>query len=167
MTEDKDIKNNYKLLDDIIDFLILKDNYSSEIIDIINHIYHTHLKPIEKEKYDSIEDFFNNVDLSNVENNKKLKIRFALIYLISEKLIIINNSIVTITYLGIVKHSEGFIKEYDRYSSDKTRLINVENFQKRNARDMFWITLLIMVGTLVAAIYYLLEMLSTPYCFCK
>jgi hypothetical protein len=167
MTEDKDIKENYKLLDDILDYLILQDNYTSEILDIINHIYHTHLKPKGKENYDSIEDFFNNVDFSFVENTKKLKIQFALFYLVNQNIITFHSSYVTISYLGIIEASKGFVTTYKYEKSVQSRLESFDKFQRSFSNQMFWLTLWIMVGTLVAAMYYILEMISTPYCFCK
>ena len=62
---------------------------------------------------------------------------------------------------------EAVVMEYEKHSSDKTRLLNVENFQKTMSRKMYYITFWIMVGTLVAALYYILEMFSLRVCFCK
>lgn len=167
MIQDKDIKENYKLLDDILDYLILQDNYTSEILDIINHIYHTHLKPKSKESYENIEDFFNSVDLSTVENTKKLKIRFALLYLVNEKIITFHSSYITLSYLGIIEASKGFISTYNEQLNVQNRLASFDEFQRSFSNRMLWINGAIAVGTIVAMIYYILEMISTPYCFCK
>ncbi len=167
MSQDKNIKENYKLLDDILDYLIYQDNYSSSGYDIINNIYHSKLKPVGKETYDSIEDFFNNVDLSTVENTKKLKIRFALFYLVNQNLVTFNNSYVTLTYLGIIEASRGFVNTYDEQVTVQNRLTSFDKFQRSFSNQMLWINGAIAVGTVVAMIYYILEMISTPYCFCK
>ena len=104
----------------------------------------------------------------DVKDKTLYKVEKSLLYLEELGLVKSNdNYYVSLTYQGIIKYSDGFVKEYDKQSYDKIRLLNVENFQQRNAREMFWITFLIMIGTLVSALYYILEMISSPYCFCK
>lgn len=154
-------KSNYQLLDKILEYLILQNSYSSDVIELINTIYSMELKPKEKETYDSIEDFFNSVDFSNIENNKKLKVRFALLFLFSEKLITFNNSIVTITYLGIIQHSKGFLNEYQTQLSDKSRLLAVETFQNKISNRMLMANIVIALGTFVAMVYYILQIFSS------
>tara|TARA_R110000868_G_scaffold33215_1_gene120820 strand:- start:6590 stop:6754 length:165 start_codon:yes stop_codon:yes gene_type:complete len=48
--------------------------------------------------------------------------------------------------------------EYQKYSIDKARLLNVEIFQRKMNLWMLWVNGSIAAGTLIAAIYYILEM---------
>ncbi|UPF06986.1 hypothetical protein, partial [Flavobacterium psychrophilum] len=140
----------------------------TEINTLVNSIYNLQLNLIKPDKPESSITLGDIVKRSDVEDKLLYKVEKSLLYL--EELGLLkstDNYYVSLTYQGIIKCSEGFVMEYEKQSSDKTRLLNVENFQQRNAREMFWITFLIMIGTLVSALYYILEMISTPYCFCK
>jgi|SRR5690606_15520358 len=155
----KNIQANYQLLDKILEYLILQDSYSSHAVDVINFIYDTELKPKNTENYDNILDLINNLDI-DIENNK-LKLNFALSFLLSEKLITFNNSIVTITYLGIIQYSKGYVNEHQTQLSDKNRLLAVETFQNKISRRILMTNIVIALGTFVAMIYYILQIFSS------
>ncbi|AIG30883.1 hypothetical protein [Flavobacterium psychrophilum] len=168
MSKDSILKDNLRVLDNILLFLIDKREYKTEINTLVNSIYNLQLNLIKPDKPESSITLGDIVKRSDVEDKLLYKVEKSLLYL--EELGLLkstDNYYVSLTYQGIIKCSEGFVMEYEKQSSDKTRLLNVENFQQRNAREMFWITFLIMIGTLVSALYYILEMISTPYCFCK
>ncbi|EMY3479038.1 hypothetical protein ABF176_002519 [Flavobacterium psychrophilum] len=168
MSKDSILKDNLRVLDNILLFLIDKREYKIEINTLVNSIYNLQLNLIKPDKPESSITLGDIVKRSDVEDKLLYKVEKSLLYL--EELGLLkstDNYYVSLTYQGIIKCSEGFVMEYEKQSSDKTRLLNVENFQQRNAREMFWITFLIMIGTLVSALYYILEMISTPYCFCK
>ena len=168
MPKDSNLKDNLQVLDNVLSFLIDKKEYKTEINTLVNNVYNLQLNLIKPDKPESDITLEDIVKRSDVKDKTLYKVEKSLLYL--EELGLIratDNYYVSLTYQGIIKYSEGFVKEYDKQSYDKTRLLNVENFQKRNAREMFWITFLIMVGTLVSALYYILEMLSSSYCFCK
>ncbi|WP_134387983.1 hypothetical protein [Flavobacterium psychrophilum] len=168
MSKDSILKDNLRVLDNILLFLIDKREYKTEINTLVNSIYNLQLNLRKPDKPVSSITLGDIVKRSDVEDKLLYKVEKSLLYL--EELGLLkstDNYYVSLTYQGIIKCSEGFVMEYEKQSSDKTRLLNVENFQQRNAREMFWITFLIMIGTLVSALYYILEMISTPYCFCK
>ena len=168
MSKDSSLKDNLQVLDNVLSFLIDKKEYKTEINTLVSSVYNIQLNLIKPDKPESSITLEDIIKRSDVKDKTLYKVEKSLLYL--EELGLLkstDNYYVSLTYQGIIKYSEGFVKEYDKQSYDKTRLLNVENFQKRNAREMFWITFLIMVGTLVSALYYILEMLSSSYCFCK
>jgi hypothetical protein len=76
-----------------------------------------------------------------------------------------NNFIVSITPLGDFFISNGgFRQTLINNAYDRSRLENLEKTQTKNQSDLNRLTLIIAIGTSVAALYYLLEILK--FCFC-
>lgn len=168
MPKDSSLKDNLQVLDNVLSFLIDKKEYKTEINTLVSSVYNIQLNLIKPDKPESSITLEDIIKRSDVKDKTLYKVEKSLLYLEELGLVKSNdNYYVSLTYQGIIKYSDGFVKEYDKQSYDKIRLLNVENFQQRNAREMFWITFLIMIGTLVSALYYILEMISSPYCFCK
>lgn len=159
MTEDKNLIKNLEYLDLILKHFIDK-GYKSDFITVSNEIFHLKLNQIGKpvfDKNDSLDIIFEKtLSPDNKDDVLFYKVRSSIIYLVENKFITLikGDFCMQITYEGIIKYSEGFVMEYEKHSSDKTRLLNVENFQKTMSRKMYYITFWIMVGTLVAALYY-------------
>ena len=171
MTEDKDLIKNLEYLDSILQyFTVTQRDYTADIISLSNDIFKLKL---EKKKGDfpkptTTEELFNSVFSPDNENAIFYKVKASIQYLVDEGyLFTSDNYSLRVTYKGIIKYSEGFVKEYEKQTSDKTRLLNVENFQRKMSRWMLFVNGAIAVGTIVAMVYYILEMISTPYCFCK
>ena len=171
MSQNNIIAENLQLLDNTLNYLTQSETLSLHIDYLrIKLIKETDKKlKLKNSDNNSIQELF--IDIFSVPTQKTqnlVKINEVLLLLESEKLIrLIEQNHIRITYQGIIQHSKGYVKEYDKQTSDETRLLNVEKFQKRNAREMFWITFLIMIGTLIAAIYYSLEILALHVCLCK
>jgi hypothetical protein len=171
MTEDKDLIKNLEYLDSILQYFVLTQrDYTADIISLSNDIFKLKL---EKKKGNftkpvNMEEFFKSVLSSDNETALFYKVQASIEYLIKEGYILIFDLYtLKITYKGIIKYSEGFVTTYTEQLSVQNRLNAFDKFQRSSSRQMFWLTLWIMVGTLVAAMYYILEMISTPSCFCK
>ncbi|NHM03662.1 hypothetical protein [Flavobacterium celericrescens] len=171
MTEDKDIIKNLEYLDSILQyFTVTQRDYTADIISLSNDIFKLKLEKKQGDfpKPTNTEELFNSVFSPDNENAIFYKVKASIQYLVDEGyLFTSDNYTLKITYKGIIKYSEGFVTEYEKQTSDKTRLINVENFQRKMSRWMLFVNGAIAVGTIVAMVYYILEMISTPYCFCK
>jgi len=75
----------------------------------------------------------------------------------------------SINYLGIFYAATfdsfmflGYEKEYIFKLSENNRLGKLETAQMENQEKMTWLTTLVAVGTLIAAIYYLIEIIKCP-----
>lgn len=176
MTEDKDIKQSLKLLDDILYYLIHNcTNYTTSFDNLYKHIFNRELSD-DKE--------FNKTGFLKAileSESKTLEELFS--FSISdttlaqgEKLVRLNQNFdIKITYDGILKYSDGFLFNYQRKQSDSERLLFVEETQLNQNQSMMdsnrkiaLLTFWIMLGTVVAASYYLFLVLKTlfPKIFC-
>ncbi|GIZ07686.1 hypothetical protein [Flavobacterium sp. UMI-01] len=180
MTKDKDILENFSFLYKILDYLIHNCKaYFCSFDKLYEHFYDRDLETdnkfnalnyytaISESKSNNIEDVFLNFSVSDNTQAQGEKLVEACYYLMKQNYIRIDVHFnIKITFEGILKCSEGFLKEYEKYSNDKNRLLNVENFQRKTTRWMLWINGAIAVGTVVAMIYYILEILSVHFCKC-
>ena len=171
MTEDKDLIKNLEYLDSILQyFTVTHRDYTADIISLSNDIFKLKL---EKKKGDfpkptTTEELFNSVFSPDNENAIFYKVKASIQYLVDEGyLFTSDNYMLKITYKGIIKYSEGFVTTYTEQLSVKNRLNAFDKFQRDFSNRMLWINGAIALGTLVAMVYYFLEMISTPYCFCK
>ena len=170
MTEDKDLIKNLEYLDSILQyFTVTQREYTADIISLSNDIFKLKLKKKEGSfpKPTNTEELFNSMFSPDNENAIFYKVKASIEYLVDEGYLFTDNYTLKITYKGIIKYSEGFVKEYQKQTSDKIRLKNVEKFQRKMSCWMLFVNGAIAVGTIVAMIYYILEMIPTPYCFCK
>ena len=171
MTEDKDIIKNLEYLDSILQyFTITQRDYTANIISLSDDIFKLKLEKKEGDfpKPKNTEELFNSVFSPDNQDALFYKVNTSINYLANEGYIFTSDLYtLKITYKGIIKYSEGFVTEYEKQTSDKTRLINVENFQHKMSRWMLLVNGAIAIGSIVAMVYYILEMISTPYCFCK
>ena len=117
----------------------------------------------------TLDDLFNDAySIPSQKTRNLIKINELLLYLDSNNLIhLIDNNHLRITYQGIIQHSKGHLFTYKSEEKKKNRLDTFDEFQRSSARRMLWINGVIALGTAVAMVYYFLEMISTPYCFCK
>ena len=117
----------------------------------------------------SLDALFNDAySIPSQKTKDLIKINELLLYLDSNNLIhLIDNNHLRITYQGIIQHSKGYLFTYKSEEKKKNRLDTFDEFQRSSARRMLWINGVIALGTAVAMVYYFLEMISTPYCFCK
>ncbi len=170
-TQNDLISDNLQLLDNTLDYLIQSETLSLYFDDLRIKLINKTDKKLELTNSDnnSIKELFDDIFKKQSQKTKNLvKINEVLLFLESEKYIrVIEQNHIRITYQGIIQHSKGYLSTYKYEQSVQNRLDAFVEFQRSSSRQMFWLTLWIMVGTLVAAIYYLLEMISTPYCFCK
>lgn len=171
MSQDNLITENLELLDNALDYLIQSETLSLHIDDLRIKLIKETDKKLELKNSDnmSVDELFNDIFAKQSQKTKNLvKISEVLLLLESEKLIkLIEQNHIRITYKGIIQHSKGYLNTYNSEEYNNNRLDAFDKFQRSSSRQMFWLTLWIMIGTLVAAVYYLLEMISTPYCFCK
>ena len=171
MSQDNLITENLELLDNALDYLIQSETLSLSIDDLRIKLINETDKKLELKNSDnmSVDELF--ADIFSKQNQKTknlIKINEVLLLLESEKLIkLIEQNHIRITYQGIIQHSKGYLSTYKYEQSVQNRLDAFDKFQRSSSRQMCWLTLWIMIGTLVAAVYYFLEMISTPYCFCK
>lgn len=180
MINDKNIIDNLKLLDKILEILVRDcESYDITFSDLYFKIYNRVLpndldlfatgffRMIVDKPFEDLDEMFNE---PKSENRKAefIKLIEACYYLKSENMIRIanDNLLIHITYFGILKHSKSFVKEYEKLLSDETRLINVETFQNKMSCWMMFLTGLIALGTLVAMIYYIFEIFSRHVDFC-
>ena len=170
-TQNTLITENLQLLDNALDYLAQSETLGLHIDDLRIKLIKETDKKLELTNTDnkSVEDLFNDIFTTQSQKTKNLvKISEVLLFLEAEKLIrLIEQNHIRITYQGIIQHSKGYLSTYKYEQSVQNRLDAFDKFQRSSSRQMFWLTLWIMIGTLVAAVYYFLEMISTPYCFCK
>lgn len=168
MSKDSILKDNLQVLDNILSFLIDKKEYKTEINTLVSSVYNLQLNLIKPNKPESNVTLEDIVKRSDVKDKTLYKVEKSLLYL--EELGLIkatDNYYVSLTYQGIIKCSEGFVKTYCLKESNAQRLRNVETLQNFHLKWMTRLTFLIMIGTSVAALYYILEIFSLRICFCK
>ena len=183
MTEDKDIKQSLKLLDDILYYLIHNcTNYTASFDNLYEHLFNRKLsddkdfnqlgflKSIKESESKTLDELFS---FSIADNTKAQgeKLVEACHFLHKKGLVRLSQNFdIKITYDGILKYSDGFLFNYQRTQSDSERLLFVEGTQlnqnqsmmdsnRKIARLTFWI----MLGTVVAASYYLLLLLKALF----
>lgn len=165
------ITDNLQLLDNALDYLIQSETLSLSIDDLRTKLINETDKKLELKNSDnmSVDELFTDIFSKQSQKTKNLvKISEVLLFLESEKLIrLIEQNHIRITYQGIIQHSKGYLSTYKYEQSVQNRLDAFDKFQRSSSRQMFVVTCLIALGTLVAMVYYILEMISTPYCFCK
>ena len=165
------ITENLQLLDNALDYLMQSETLSLYIDDLRIKLINETDKKLELTNSDnkSVEDLFDDIFTKQSQKTKNLvKISEVLLLLESEKLIrLIEQNHIRITYQGIIQHSKGYLSTYKYEQSVQNRLDAFDKFQRSSSRQMFVVTCLIALGTLVAMVYYILEMISTPYCFYK
>ena len=171
MTQNNLITENLQLLDNTLNYLIQSETLSLYIDDLRIKLIDDSNKKLELSNSNnkSVEVLFTDIFNKQSQKNKNLvMISEALLLLESEKLIkLIECNHIRITYKGIIQHSKGYLTTYNSEQYDKNRLDAFDKFQRSFSNRMLWINGAIAVGTLVAMVYYFLEMISTPYCFCK
>lgn len=165
------ITENLQLLDNTLGYLMESDTLSLYIDDLrIKLVKETDKKlELTNTNNNSVDDLFADIFTKQSQKTKNLiKISEVLLLLESEKLIrLIEQNHIRITYKGIIQHSKGYLTTYNSEQYDKNRLDAFDKFQRSFSNRMLWINGAIAVGTLVAMVYYFLEIVSTPYCFCK
>lgn len=165
------ITENLQLLDNALDSIIQSETLSLHIDDLRIKLIKETDKTLEikNANNNTIEELFD--DIYSHENQKTknlIKINEVLLLLESEKLIkLIEQNHIRITYEGIIQHSKGYLNTYNYEKSIQNRLNDFDKFQRVSSNRMLWINGTIAVGTTVAIVYYILEMISTPYYFCK
>ena len=162
---------NLSLLDKTLQILINSQTLSLHFNDLQIKLLGDSAKKVKFTNMDnsSLDALFNDAYSVPSQKTKNLiKINELLLYLDSNNLIhLIDNNHLRITYQGIIQHSKGYLFTYKSEEKTKNRLDTFDKFQRSSARRMLWINGAIALGTAVAMVYYLLEMISTPYCFCK
>ena len=165
------ITENLQLLDNALDYLMQSETLSLYIDDLRIKLINETDKKLELTNSDnkSVEDLFDDIFTKQSQKTKNLvKISEVLLFLEAEKLIrLIEQNHIRITYQGVIQHSKGYLSTYKYEQSVQNRLDAFDKFQRSSSRQMFVVTCLIALGTLVAMVYYILEMISTPYCFYK
>lgn len=168
MPKDSNLKDNLQVLDNILSFLIDKKEYKTEINALVYNVYNLQLNLIKPDKPESDITLEDIVKRSDVKDKTLYKVEKSLLYLEELGLIRATDGYyVSLTYQGIIKCSEGFVNTYCLKQSNAQRLRNVETLQNFHLKWMTILTGLIMVGTSVAALYYILEIFSLHICFCK
>ena len=171
MSQDNLITENLKLLDNALDYLIQSETLSLSIDDLRIKLINETDKKLELKNSDnmSVDELF--ADIFSKQNQKTknlIKINEVLLLLESKKLIkLIEQNHIRITYQGIIQHSKGYLNTYTSELESSQRLRNVENVQKFHLCWMTILTSIIAFGTLVAAIYYILEIFSFQFCTCR
>lgn len=168
MTKNKNQESLLEILDDILDYLVNNTNdYKVSFYIMSNHVYKTEQNKNSFTKSGSadFETIVNEIFSNFNEPLEKVKdLYLATLHLHNEGLIILNSEhYIQITFKGLLYYSKGFVKEYEKQLDDKSRLLSVERFQNSISLWMLVISFLIMVGTLVAAYYYIHE-LSCSIC---
>ena len=171
MVQNNLITENLQLLDKTLDYLMQSETLSLYIDDLrINLINESDEKlELSNSENKSIDELFDDIFSKQSQKTKNLvKINEVLLFLETEKLIrLIEHNNIRLTYQGIIQHSKGYISTYNSEQYNKNRLDAFDKFQRTFSNRMLWINGAIALGTLVAMVYYFLEMISTPYCFCK
>lgn len=165
------ITENLQLLDNALDSLIQSETLSLHIDDLRIKLIKETDKTLEinNPNNNTIEELFD--DIYSHENQKTknlIKINEVLLLLESEKLIkLIEENHIRITYEGIIQQSKGYLNTYKYEKSIQNRLDAFDKFQRSSAKRMNCLTFWIMIGTLVAAVYYTLQIFSLHICFCN
>ena len=171
MTQNNLITENLQLLDNALDYLMQSETLSLYIDDLRIKLIKETDKKLELINSDnnSVEDLFADIFTKQSQKTKNLvMIGEVLLLLESEKLIrLIEQNHIRITYQGIIQHSKGYLNTYNSEKYNQNRLDAFDKFQRVSSNRMMLINGAIALGTLVAMVYYFLEMISTPYCFCK
>ena len=164
MTTDKNIELNLEFLDNILMYLV---NYASYYTLSFKELY----EQINKGRDFKLDHDFNAkgylisisenndfLDFTVSDNQKALgeKLVEACYYLRENGFILIDHEFnIKITFQGILKHSFGFVQDYQKGLENDQRLRHVEDIQKVQNRWIIVLTFLIAVGTLVSAVYYI------------
>jgi hypothetical protein len=171
MSQNNLIAENLKLLDNALDYLMQSETLSLYIDDLRIKLINETDKKLELKNSDnmSIDKLFADIFTKQSQKTKNLVIISEVLLLLeSEKLIrLIEQNHIRITYKGIIQHSKGYLSTYNSEQYNKNRLDAFDKFQRSSSHQMLWINGAIALGTLVAMIYYFLEIISSPYCFCK
>ena len=171
MSQNNIIPENLQLLDNTLNYLTQSETLSLHIDDLRIKLINETDKKLEltNSNNNSIKELFIDIFSKQNQQTKNLvKINEVLLLLESEKLIrLIEENHIRITYQGIIQHSKGYLATYISESASFQRLRNVENVQKFHLRWMSILTSIVAFGTLVAAIYYILEIFSVQLCICK
>ena len=171
MSQNNIIPENLQLLDNTLNYLTQSETLSLHIDDLRIKLINETDKKLEltNSNNNSIKELFIDIFSKQNQHTKNLvKINEVLLLLESEKLIrLIEENHIRITYQGIIQHSKGYLATYISESASFQRLRNVENVQKFHLRWMSILTSIVAFGTLVAAIYYILEIFSVQLCICK
>ena len=163
MTKVNNIRDFYKILDSILKLLsdsnkyvlyksIIKDSIKSKNLEFVGR-GNTFIDEIFNEQHneEKFDSFFDE----------------AIRYLADNKFIEDDGISLKLTFNGIIQSSVGFVNTLDLKETSSQRLYDVEKVQKFHLTWMTILTALIAAGTFVSMIYYLLEIFSTNYCFCK
>jgi hypothetical protein len=171
LDKDVNITYNLELLDFILKYLIDSETYSNNVNFAHSEIFKNNLEELKYLNLDNktFEDLYDNIFSKEIRNDKnRIKLNEAFLYLELEGLIrVIEQKHIRITYQGIIQYSKGYLSTYNSEQYNQNRLDAFDKFQRVFSNRMTWINGAIALGTLVAMIYYILEMISTPYCFCK
>lgn len=147
MTEDRHLENNLQYLDDILGYLItssegykltFKQLYKYKFGRDLDSDNESHAQGYYKSlNHRTIEEFFNMGDNTYAQGEKLIE---AMYFLNTEGYIRLDKNFTSkITYKGIIKYADGFVKEH------KTQIL-VERFNKWN----IVITILISIASLIA-----------------
>lgn len=183
MTKDKNVLENPQFLDKILNYLIDDcKSYACTFDEIYLYLYSRDLTESNKQnsqgyytmisKFNPIpnddEEDFLSFSMSNNTEAEGEKLAEACYYLAHNNYIRLNTNFdIKLTFEGILKANNNFVFTYNEEHLNKTRLLNVENFQRKTTRWMLWVNGAIAVGTLVAMFYYILEIFSVHFFYCK
>ena len=171
MTTSKIHNENLSLLDKTLQLLIDSQTLSLHFNDLQIELLGNSSKEVKLTEISNgtLDDLFNDAySIPSQKNKNLIKINELLIYLDSNNLIrLIEHNHLRITYQGIIQHSKGYLFTYNSEQETQNRLDAFDNFQRTSTKQMLRVTWLIALGTLVAMIYYILEIISASYCFCK
>ncbi|WP_289024531.1 hypothetical protein [uncultured Salegentibacter sp.] len=164
MTSDKSTEKSLEYLDKILESLVAYATaYTLSFEELYKQVNNRDFKSDNKfnamNHLISISDDKNFFDFVISDNQKALgeKLVEACYYLNKNGFIRISpNFDVKITFSGILKHSFGFVQDYQKEIESERRLHQVEEIQKNQNRWIIALTFLIAVGTLVSSYYYLI-----------
>lgn len=148
-----------KVLDDVLKFLFKSNNHRALKIEVKNFV----------ELNNFVFKYKGNATLDEIGENtfgkRESLILFnqrteeAIFYLSKNNFIRLNGEELSLTYDGIIQYSKGYVTTYTEQLYVQNRLESFDTFQRNFSRRMLWINGAIALGTIVAMIYYIFEMI--------
>lgn len=160
-----DEKIPLKVLDDILKFLFKSDDHKAlkkevkNFIESNNFIFRSKSNSTLDEIAGNTFDRRDSLILFNQRTDE------AILYLSKNNFVRLNGEELSLTYDGIMQYSKGYISTYNYEKSIQNRLDAFDEFQRSSSKRMLWVNVFIAIGTLVAAVYYILEMIPIPIAF--
>jgi hypothetical protein len=158
----KEYRELLSILDEIFNYLVNKtDNYKVNFFKMSEDVFNLKKKEVENKKStatdfkDLVSEIFSNFD---APYNKTNDLRLATIHLYNEGLVNIDsNHNIEITFKGLLSYTEGVVNKWDSDMTFSQRLQNIQAEQIRQNSTVSRYTMWIMIGALVASLYYLIE----------